>query len=209
MANTALVPNPLPQLKRSFDLLPAPGLKNLLHKGLQRGILAEFTGTRSSGKTSVCLHLLAQATQRGEICAIVDLHDRFYPAWAADAGVALDRVVWIRCKGNAEHALRAADLLLHAGGFGIVLLDICDASPRILNRIPLSYWYRFRRAVENTPTVFLLCADKHHARAASVAIEMRARQVRWSGNAPFRVIRGIEGIATSLNAHPVRLLLTT
>ncbi len=111
----------------------------------------------------------------------------FSPESAAAAGIALDRLVWVRCHGNAEHAMRAADLLLHAGGFGLVLLDLCEADARILNRIPLSYWYRFRRAIEHTPTIFLLCADTHQARSASVAIELRRRQTRWLGNAPFRV----------------------
>ena len=200
MAKLATLPNASTPPETRFDPLHVPAVKPLLHNGLQRGILAEINGARSSGRTALCWHLLAQATQRGEICAVIDLHNAFYPAWAAAAGVALDRLVWVRCNGNAEHAMRAADLLLHAGGFGMVLLDICGANARVLNRIPLSYWYRFRRAIENTPTVFLLCADTHQARSASVTVEMRIRQIRWRGKAPFRIIRALESTAVSKGA---------
>jgi hypothetical protein len=157
----------------------------------------------------MCLHILAQATQRGEICAVIDLHDSFHPMSAVSSGVLLDRVVWVRCRGNAEHALRAADLLLHAGGFGVVLLDLCEASARVLNRIPISYWYRFRRAIENTATVLLLCADTHQARSSLVTLELRPQRFRWSGQMPFRVLRAIEGVAVSKTAAvpPAPLLI--
>jgi hypothetical protein len=175
-----------------FAALPVPALVRLLENGLSRGIIAEVNGMRSSGRISACLHILAQATARGEICAVIDLNDSFHPASAAGAGVNLDRLLWVRCRGNAEHAIRAADLVLHAGGFGVVLLDLCEASARTLNRIPLSYWYRFRRAVEHTPAILLICADTPQAKACCVtAIEMRREAFRWSGKAPFLLLRGI------------------
>lgn len=188
------------QAEPKFPPLPAPGFPALLSRGLGRGILAEIYGKRSSGRTSASLHLLAQSTRRGEICAVVDLHDSFDPASASHAGVHLDRLLWVRCGGNAEHAMRAADLLLHAGGFGMVLLDLCDASPRILNRIPLSYWYRFRRAIEQTPTIFLLCADTSQARSASLQMETKRKRSRWSGKAPFLLLRGLEAQAVNKSA---------
>lgn len=208
MAKLATFPLRLVPPEALFNPLPVPLLKHLLHNGLQRGILAEINGPRSSGRTALCCHLLAQATRQGEICAVVDLYNGFYPSWADGAGVALERVVWVRCNGNAEHALRATDLLLHAGGFGMVLLDLCDANARVLNRIPLSYWYRFRRAVEHTPTIFLLCADTHQARAASVTLELRPRQFRWYGNSPFRLLRAIDSAAVSKGAAVPPALLS-
>jgi hypothetical protein len=188
------------QAAPKFQSLSVPGFPGLLSSGLARGILAEICGKRSSGRTSAALHLLAQSTRRGEICAMVDLYDSFDPASAADAGVHLDRLLWVRCSGNAEHAMRAADLLLHAGGFGMVLLDLCEASPRILNRIPLSYWYRFRRAIEQTPTIFLLCADTPQARSASLQMETKRRRSRWSGQPPFLLLRGLEAQAMNKSA---------
>ncbi len=140
--------------------------------------------------------MLAQATRRGEVCAVVDLDDRFHPASAVAGGVRLEHLLWVRCRGNAEHALRAADLLLHAGGFGVVLLDICDASPRVLNRIPLSYWYRFHRAIEHTPTILVVCAAAPQVRSSSLQrLQLARKQTRWIGSAPFLVLQGVESDA--------------
>src|ERR1700731_609533 len=84
-----------------FLPLQVPGLKKLFAQGLSRGVIAEVNGERSSGRTSVCLHVLAQATRRGEICAVVDLYDSFHPASAAALGARLQQVLWVRCHGNA------------------------------------------------------------------------------------------------------------
>ena len=190
----------LQQAEPKFLPLPAPGFPALLSQGLTRGILAEVYGKRSSGRTSAALHLLAQSSRLGEICAVIDLYDSFDPFSAANAGVQLDRLLWIRCGGNAEHAMRAADLLLHAGGFGMIFLDLCEASPRMLNRIPLSYWYRFRRAIEQTPTILLLCADVSQARSASLQMETKRKRSRWSGEVPFLLLRGLEAHAVQKSA---------
>jgi hypothetical protein len=179
-----------------FGALPLPGLKPLLPNGLGRGSIAEASGRRSSGCTSVALHVLSQATGGGEICAVIDLYDSFHPGSAQAAGIELDRIVWVRCRGNAEHAMRAADLLLHAGGFGVVVLDLSEASARVLNRIPLSYWHRFRRAVEHTPTILLLRTDSAQAKScAANGLELKAKAFHWGGAAPFRLLRGMEAQA--------------
>jgi recombination protein RecA len=65
--------------------------------GLARGCLTEICGTASSGRTSVLLFALARATQRGEVCALVDASDAFDPASAAAAGMAMSRLLWVRC----------------------------------------------------------------------------------------------------------------
>src|SRR6266478_9435667 len=65
--------------------------------GLARGCLTEICGTASSGRTSVLLLALARATQRGEVCALVDASDAFDPASAAAAGMEMSRLLWVRC----------------------------------------------------------------------------------------------------------------
>src|ERR1700682_1440640 len=65
--------------------------------GLARGCLTEICGTASSGRTSVLLLALACATQRGEVCALVDASDAFDPASAAAAGMEMSRLLWVRC----------------------------------------------------------------------------------------------------------------
>jgi len=54
-----------------------------------------------------------------------------------------------------EQLLRATDMLLESGGFGLIALDLTDLPPQTARRIPLTTWFRFRRAVEHTPTVLL------------------------------------------------------
>jgi hypothetical protein len=128
--------------------------------GLPRGCLTEICGPASSGRTTVLLAALAAATRRGECCVIVDAGDALDPQSAAAAGVELDRLLWVRCGETSpqkclEQLLRAADLLLESGGFGLIALDLGDLPPQTARRIPLTTWFRFRRAVEHTSTVLL------------------------------------------------------
>ena len=54
-----------------------------------------------------------------------------------------------------EQVLRATDLLLESGGFGMIVLDLGDLPLQAARRIPLTTWFRFRRAIEHTPTILL------------------------------------------------------
>ena len=64
-----------------------------------------------------------------------------------------------------EQVLRATDLLLESGGFGLIVLDLGDLPPQAARHIPLTTWFRFRRAIEYTPTILL--AIEHHPIAGS------------------------------------------
>ena len=59
-----------------------------------------------------------------------------------------------------EQVLRATDLLLESGGFGLIVLDLSDLPTQSARRIPLTTWFRFRRAVEHKPTI-LLAIEQH------------------------------------------------
>src|SRR5262252_8900993 len=59
-----------------------------------------------------------------------------------------------------EQVLRTTDLLLESGGFGLIVLDLADLPPQAARRIPLTTWFRFRRAVENKPTILLAAAQQ-------------------------------------------------
>src|SRR5271165_3550951 len=76
--------------------------------GLPQGCLTEIFGPASSGRTSLMLAAMAEATGGGDVCALVDAGDAFDPASAAAAGVRLERLLWVRCGGDAERALKAA-----------------------------------------------------------------------------------------------------
>ena len=151
--------------------------------GLPRGCLTEVSGPDCSGRTSLMLSALTAATRREEICVLIDISDAFDPYSAAAAGLDLERFLWIRCGACAptsalsrkrrpaasfeewermrmedpvEQALRAADLLLQSSGFGMVAIDLAGVPLKMARRIPLTTWFRFRRAVENTSTVLLV-----------------------------------------------------
>src|SRR5580700_246033 len=130
--------------------------------GLPRGCLTEICGPASSGRTTLLLAALAAATRRGEFCALVDASDALDPQSVAAARVERERLLWVRCGENScpaerrlEQVLRASDLLLESGGFGLIALDLGDLPEPAARRIPLTTWFRFRRAVEHTPTVLL------------------------------------------------------
>ncbi len=162
-------------------------------QGFPRGAISEILGPESSGRTTLVHSLLAASTAKQEICAYIDTDDAFDPVSAAAAGVALSQLVWIRCGHNAGHALKAADYLLHAGGFGVVVLDLCQVSPRVANRIPISYWYRFRLAIENTPTILALVERDSLAKSCAVLmLEMKRKKTTWTGAPGFALLREVE-----------------
>src|SRR4029453_17238693 len=74
--------------------------------GIPRGAITEIFGSRSSGRTTLALSILAEAQARLEICALVDCNDTFDPTSASAAGVDLTRLLWIRCAGNIEHGFK-------------------------------------------------------------------------------------------------------
>src|SRR6266540_1013979 len=149
--------------------------------GLPRGAITEVFGPPSSGRTSFILSILTSATANEEVCALVDTSDVFAPSLAVEAGVETDRLLWVRCSSSIEHAFKAADLLLQGGGFGLVLLDLGDVAGKDARRIISSWWYRFRRVVENTPTVFMVIAQEGCVRScASLILEMKNAVSSWS-----------------------------
>jgi hypothetical protein len=153
---------------------------DLLAGGLPRGCLTEVFGPISSGRTSVLVSALATMTTRSEVCALVDGRDGFDPVSAPAAGVDLEHLLWVRC-GNIEQALKSADLLLHGGGFGLVALDLSDVPPQTVRHVPLNAWFRFRRMVENTPTVLILLEQEPCAKTcASLVLRVETKTVYWS-----------------------------
>jgi recombination protein RecA len=276
-------------------------LDAVLGGGFPRGSLVELCGPASSGRTSLAFSLLAQATERQEACAFVDVSDSLDPISLAAAGVELPRLLWIRCgetedqgrdlrtssyfapadkeirrtrgldsaskkpmpiqgwrhprelmrgvekaipslvgkqaafaesaqlhviarcageqverdrelprRGfrpprslpslresnpppqvrsggrsvkpwkRLEQALKTTDLLLHSGGWGVVVFDLGGISWVDARRINLSMWFRFRRAIENTPTILLLLGEESCAKScASLVLRCQRRADNW------------------------------
>jgi hypothetical protein len=232
-----------------LDVRPTPemvssGIPQLdsLTGGFARGCLTEICGAASSGRTSVLLCALARATQRGEVCALVDTSDAFDPMSAVAAGIEMNRLLWVRC-GERRHShqfrtaaqaqksgskkdmrphdshqiilprasyqgtppgiphadekifdfsrwesplakmLKVTDLLLQSNGFGMIALDLGDVPPQSARRIPLASWFRFRRAIENTPTVLLVLEQHPIAGSCSSALlKISADRTRRADN---------------------------
>ena len=166
--------------------------------GLPRGSISEIFGPASSGRTSFMLSMLAYATTHDEVCALVDTDDVFTPTVAAAAGIDLDRLLWIRCNANLEHAFKATDLLLHAGGFGLVILDLGDVPGKDARRVISSWWYRFRRTVENRPTALMVMSEEACTRScASLTLEMNGAG-EWQRTDHLKDINSQRGNAWSL-----------
>ena len=148
--------------------------------GLPRGAISELFGPASSGRASLMFSMLAYATAHEETCALIDTNDVFAPTAAAKAGIDFDRLLWVRCAGNLEHAFKATDLLLHAGGFGLVILDLGDVAGKDARRIITSWWYRFRRTVEDRPTVLTVISEEACTRScAALTLELNGA-AEWS-----------------------------
>src|SRR6202041_1148291 len=121
----------------------------------------------STGKTSFALSVVAAITQSGAACAWVDVSDALSPESAAAANIVLKRLLWLRMSAERkqrvtdkpwsrlEQALKATDLLLQAGGFAAIVLDMSDVLPQHTQRIPLGTWYRFRLAAEQARTALI------------------------------------------------------
>jgi len=283
-------------LRRSAVELQPSGVSELdavLGGGFPRGSLVELCGDASSGRTSLVFSLLAQATERQEVCAFVDVSDSLDPLSLAAAGVELSRLLWIRCgesesrepdlatstyfgpageesekprglnpggkrpvhghgwrhprelmrgvehaiplvMGNrasvaarcageqverdrepsrrgirpprllpkltsapirearfqprsskpwkrVEQALKSTDLLLHGGGWGVVVVDLGGISWVDARRINLSMWFRFRRAIENTSTTLLLLGEESCAKScASLVLRCERKTDNWT-----------------------------
>jgi recombination protein RecA len=292
------------QNRAAVELQPSgvTELDAVLGGGFPRGSLVELCGPASSGRTSLAFSLLAQATERQEACAFVDVSDSLDPISLAAAGVELPRLLWVRCGdtegggpnfkassyfapaekeiGKArgldsaskkplpvqgwrhprelmrgvdkaipslvgkqasvaasahihvvahcageqverdrelprrgfrpprslpslresspppqvrsgarsgkpwkrlEQALKTTDLLLHGGGWGVVVVDLGGISWVDARRVNLSMWFRFRRAIENTPTILLLLGEESCAKScASLVLRCQRRADNWS-----------------------------
>src|SRR5438876_7857698 len=162
------------------DVVPTSitALDARLGGGFPRGQLSELVGPRSSGRTSVLLRMIAAATARGDLVALVDALDRLDVVSAAAAGIDLDRLLWIRghvvinpglCRDlnqrAIEQAVKALTLVLQAGNFGLVAFDVAEAPADAVRRLPFTTWLRLQRMIEGRQTVGVLAGTEPIARS--------------------------------------------
>jgi recombination protein RecA len=91
-------------------------------KGVPRGRIIEIFGNESSGKTSIALHIVAEAQKAGGVAAYIDTEHALDPSWAKRLGVDLENLL-VSQPSHAEEALRIAELLVKSNAVDIIVID--------------------------------------------------------------------------------------
>jgi len=200
---------PAPRTLREVAPTGIAEVDELLGGGLPTGAISELTGPESSGRTSLALAFLAARTAEGRFCAWVDVNDAFDPESAAANCVALQQLLWVRCLDRnvdqnqnrnldrntpakkplqakpwtrLDQALRATDLLLQAGGFAAIVLDLGATAREHANRIPAATWFRYRQAAERARCSLVVLGKAAYAQSsAAVVLECERQQVVAAG----------------------------
>jgi hypothetical protein len=142
--------------------------------------------------------MLAAAASRGEAIALIDTCDRFDPCSAERAGLDLSKLLWIRDTGNALRALKAMNLVLLAGSFGLVAFDVVDVHAAVLRQFPLTTWMRMARVIEGSQTAAVVVASERLARSpggVTIAFEPapNVSTAQWAGTSDrARLLRAID-----------------
>ncbi len=255
---------PPPRAIRPLAPTGVSAIDELLQGGIPIGSITEMVGPQSSGRTAVALSFVSSITHAGGVCAWVDVSDALCPESAAEAGVDLARLLWVRCGVTAsasstvtgynftlpemyrvaepaikglhgggcgghprnearkisdaigdllrhdphvepfsalrpetsphraantsthspktlnqktatyvckpwermEQALRVTDLLLQAGGFSGIVLDMASLAPEFVTRVPLATWFRYGAAAERTQVCFVLLTQHPCAKSS-------------------------------------------
>jgi len=90
--------------------------------GIPKGRITEIYGPEASGKTSLCLHIIAEAQKKGGTVAFIDVEHALDPSWAKKIGVNLNNLL-ISQPDTAEQALEIAETLIRSGGVDVIVLD--------------------------------------------------------------------------------------
>jgi recombination protein RecA len=165
-----------------------------LDGGIPRGHFSGVVGPRSSGRLSILVSALARATSRGEAVALVDPLDMFDPVSASASGIDFQRMLWVRGEATSsarlslsceygtlqkslDRAVKALNIVLQAGGFGLVVLDLGEIAAQTIKRLPYTTWLRLHRVIEGSETACVLIASDPITRSAGgVTIHLAAGQ---------------------------------
>ncbi len=190
----------------SVESLPPPGWDprgiDFVLGAFPMGRLSEIVGPRSSGGSSLLLALLARATAAGRQVAMVDAADALDGDSALASGVELSSLLWVKCGGRLDLALRAADLLARCPGFAVVALDLGEGPLTRDHGVSSSLGLRLQRAVEGTSAILVLrVPHRLTGSAAALVIELHRRQARWIGAPRPSRLAGLESEARILRAR--------
>jgi recombination protein RecA len=98
--------------------------------GVPKGRIVEIYGPESSGKTTLALHILAEAQKKGETAAMIDAEHAFDPTYAKNIGIELDDL-YISQPDFGEQALEILETLVRSAAFGVIVIDsVAALTPR-------------------------------------------------------------------------------
>jgi RecA/RadA recombinase len=90
--------------------------------GIPRGRIVEIYGPESSGKTTLCLHVIAEAQKRNGLCAFIDMEHALDPAYAHRCGVNMD-TLYVAQPDTGENALEITEALVRSGALDVIVID--------------------------------------------------------------------------------------
>jgi hypothetical protein len=223
---------PAPRTIREVAATGIASIDDLLEGGLPVGAISELTGPASSGRTTIALAFVGGRTRDSSVCAWVDAGDTLDPESVAANGICLQHLLWVRCTDvpdkkqassqrnkfkkhtqpwtRLDQAISATDLLLQAGGFASIVLDIGNEAIEHGRRIPLATWFRFRQAADRSRCSLIVLGKASYAQS-SAALVLECHRDRVDEPSP-NVIRGFRYTAqrqreqftpiTSINRKP-------
>ncbi|MBE3604878.1 hypothetical protein IMX07_14750 [bacterium] len=165
-------------------------LDAIVDGGIVHGRVSEITGPVGSGRTTIAMRFVAAATRMGEVVAWLEDARRFDPASALAAGAVLDRILWAspddRCKADPESPgtlyprrlsliFKAAELVLKAGGFGLVVIDAGAGA----GQLPRSIALRLAREAERSSAAVIVIAP-HGVCGAFAALSLNLTRLKAS-----------------------------
>jgi hypothetical protein len=152
-------------------------IDRLLDGGLERGRLTEISGARSTGRFAIVLSLLASATSRGEIAALVDTGNQLDPRDAESCGIDPERLLWVRPESTRD-GIRCAEMLVTTG-FPLVALDL---GVRLRGRGTDAVWTRLARATREAGIALVVSTPwPVSGHAAEAALALRRGRGIWKG----------------------------
>ncbi len=143
----------------------------LLQGGFPAGTVIELMGGPASGKTSLALKVVAQATQRRQLCAYIDTPRQLYAPAAQGLGVDLNAMLVLRPK-IASQAVWAALQLLRSGCFAVTVLDIAQVAV-----LPFAEIKKLTDAVAKSQTVLLVLTAPAPRPTGALQFEIQPREV--------------------------------
>jgi recombination protein RecA len=183
------IPGALSGFKRSTPEVFPTGIPAIDRElgGIPKGALTQICAPAgiTSGRTSMLVAMLAQATGKEQFCALVDAMDCFDPESAEANGVCLSYLLWVRCSGrrmkSVEQAFKAVDILIQNGGFGVIAIDLGDVDEKLIRKIPLTTWFRFARVMEPLPTALVMLLPYPAAQNCAALTLNVSASAQWSG----------------------------